>query len=93
MRKKLLLEEADAREVAEYIGMDVQKRGANYFVLCPGHSNRLGKEDSTIGNCVLYKNGYKCFACNPDKIIDIFQMVPRCNLRHYAAIQRMDVDL
>lgn len=61
---KRLMEEADAATVAEYIGMNVVKKGQYRFIPCPGHEKRLGRSDTHIGNAVLLKNGYKCFACN-----------------------------
>ena len=73
--KQALLAEANAIDVAKYIGMDVVHRGANYFIPCPGHKKRLGREDTTIGNCVLYPNGYRCMACDPDVTHDVFDMV------------------
>lgn len=73
--KKALLQEANAIEVAQYIGMTVEKKGANYFTLCPGHKKRMGREDINIGNCVLYPNGYRCMACDPDTTHDVFDMV------------------
>ena len=73
--KTALLAEANAVDVARYIGMRVEKKGANYFTLCPGHRKRLGREDTNIGNCVLYENGYRCMACDPDKTHDVFDMV------------------
>ena len=73
--KEALLAEANAIEVARYIGMRVEQKGANFFTLCPGHKKRIGKEDTNIGNCVLYENGYRCLACDPDKTHDVFDMV------------------
>ena len=61
---KRLMDEADARTVAEFLGMQIVKKGKYDFIQCPGHEKRLGKPDSHIGNAVLLKNGYKCFACN-----------------------------
>lgn len=61
---KKLMEEADASVVAEHIGMNVVKKGQYLFIQCPGHEKRLGRSDTHIGNAVLLKNGYKCFACN-----------------------------
>jgi hypothetical protein len=71
--KELLLEEADAITVAEYLGMEMQKKGSNIFICCPGHEKRLGKPDTRISNCVLLEKGYKCFACN--KYVGIIDMV------------------
>lgn len=59
-----LMEEANAKTVAEFLGMRIVKRGKYDFIQCPGHEQRLGKSDHRIGNAVLSKNGYKCFACN-----------------------------
>lgn len=73
--KDLLLAEVNAIKIAEYIGMTVVKRGDNYFIPCPGHQKRIGKEDTNIGNCVLYENGYLCYSCDPGKIHDVFDMV------------------
>ena len=73
--KNALLMEANAIEVAQYIGMRVEKKGANYFTLCPGHKKRIGREDTNIGNCVLYENGYRCLACEPYQTHDMFYMV------------------
>ena len=58
---KRLMDEADARTVAEFLGMQIVKKGKYDFIQCPGHEKRLGKPDSHIGNAVLLKNGYKCF--------------------------------
>ena len=55
--KELLLEECDVRTVAEYIGMDVAKRGSKYSILCPEHN------DGNFGNCYLTPKGYICYAC------------------------------
>jgi hypothetical protein len=71
--KELLLEEADAITVAEYLGMEMQKKGSNIFICCPGHEKRLGKPDTRISNCVLVEKGYKCFACN--KYVGVIDMV------------------
>lgn len=71
--RERLMDDADSYTVATYIGMDVIKRGANYWIHCPGHEKRLGKPDNRIGNCCLTKKGYKCFACGVSK--NIFDMV------------------
>ena len=61
--KEYLLSEVDGYSVAEYLGMEIVKRGANHCIICPGHEKRLGKIDARIGNAVLTKKGYRCFAC------------------------------
>ena len=58
-----LLDEADSLSVANYLGMEVVKKGSNYCIPCPGHEERLGKPDRKIGNCILTPKGYHCFAC------------------------------
>ena len=68
-----LMDDADATTVAEYIGMRIQRKGNRNYILCPGHRNRLGKEDRSIGNCVLTAHGYRCFACG--ETVGIVQMV------------------
>lgn len=60
---ELLLDEADSLSVANYLGMDIVKRGSRYFIPCPGHEQRLGKPDRKTSNCVLTPKGYHCFAC------------------------------
>ena len=70
---ELLREEATGIVVAEYIGMDIRRKGAYNFILCPGHIKVLGRRDNTISNCVLTNKGYKCFSCGQTK--DVFEMV------------------
>lgn len=67
---------ADIEVVANYLGLETQKRGAYTFIRCPMHAQILGKPDSTIGNCILSKRGkkgFKCFACGAHG--DVFDMV------------------
>lgn len=73
--KDILAAEANCIEVARYIGMEVVHRGSNFFIRCPGHIKRLGKPDTSISNCVVYPDGYICFACDPTKKHDVFEMV------------------
>ena len=75
INKQALRDEANCIDVAKYIGIDVVTRGANSFILCPGHMKRLGKPDTTIGNCAIYPDGYVCFACDANKKQDVFTMV------------------
>jgi hypothetical protein len=75
INKDILRAEANCIEVAKYIGIEVVTRGINNFMLCPGHTNRLGRPDTALGNCVVYEDGYVCFACNPNKKHDVFTMV------------------
>jgi len=68
-----ILETADPLDVARYIGMPIQegkyyktKKGRTkktYYILCPGHKKRLGREDKHFGSAVLTERGYKCHAC------------------------------
>lgn len=73
--KDALLAEANCIDVAKYIGMNVVHKGANDFILCPGHEQRLGKKDNKLGNCVLYPEGYICYACDPHHIHNCIDMV------------------
>lgn len=68
-----LYEIIDAASVADYIGIEVVKRGANLCIRCPGHEKRLGKPDNNIGNAVLTQRGYRCFAC--DTFVNMVNMV------------------
>lgn len=70
---ELLREEATGIAVAEYIGMDIRRKGAYNFILCPGHPKVLGRRDNTMSNCVLTNKGYRCFSCGQSK--DVFEMV------------------
>ena len=63
----------DTEVVANAIGMEVSKGK----IRCPGHLDRLGKYDNRIGNAVLTKNGYHCFACGCS--VSVFNMV----MEHY----------
>ena len=71
--KDRLLEEANAQMVAEYLGMEMQYKGGNIQIKCPGHLKRLGKEDNNFGSCVLTEKGYHCFACH--KTVGLINMV------------------
>lgn len=64
--KRRLLEEATGFSVAEYLGMDVVKRGKYYFIQCPGHMKQMGKYDRVKSNCILTNKGYKCYACGAE---------------------------
>ena len=64
---------ADPKVVADYIGMETRKRGIHTFIRCPSHEQTIGRADKSIGNCILTKNGFKCFACHAYG--DVFDMV------------------
>lgn len=68
-----LIASIDAYSVARYIGMDVISKGSYNFIHCPGHINRLGKQDTHASNCVLTAKGYHCFGC--DKTVNMIDMV------------------
>ena len=55
-----ILDNVTGREVAEYFGLDIVHRGAYDFIHCPGHFERLGKEDTRANNCILTEYGYHC---------------------------------
>lgn len=59
-----LIQETDAETVAEYLQMDIERKGKSNYILCPGHVERLGKPDFHFGNAVLKRHGYECYACH-----------------------------
>lgn len=61
--KEKVLNACTAEEVANLIGMETFRKGKNTYIYCPGHRNRLGKEDSKPTNAILTPHGYKCYAC------------------------------
>ena len=61
--REKIIEEADALTVANYLGMEIVRKGNYNFIACPGHLKRLGRTDDNISNCVLTPKGYHCFAC------------------------------
>lgn len=71
--KDRLLEEATSLMIVEYLGVDHIAKGGYVYIKCPGHLDRLGKEDAHFGNCVLTEKGYHCFACGIT--VNIVQMV------------------
>lgn len=52
-----ILSDADTVDVAEYIGLDVIRRGKNNLIKCPGHLKRLHREDNNFGSCILTDHG------------------------------------
>lgn len=58
-----ILEDADAREIAEAIGMKLVKRGSSVFTECPEHEKNTGKKDTDYDRCVINEKGYYCFSC------------------------------
>lgn len=77
-----LFAKADSLTVAEYIGMNVVRKGNNYYIPCPGHEKRLGKPDLRIGNCVLTPKGYHCFACGVTvSMVDMVMEFESCTFR------------
>ena len=38
---KRLMDEADARTVAEFLGMQIVKKGKYDFIQCPGHEKKI----------------------------------------------------
>lgn len=64
---------ANPCEVASYLGIETRKSGAHTFIRCPMHEQTIGKADSKIGNCVLTKRGFKCFACGA--FGDVFDLI------------------
>lgn len=80
--KQQLINEADPLTVAEYIGMNVVRKGSHNFISCPGHKARLGKEDRNISNAVLTDKGYHCFACHETVgLIDMVMEFLNCDFK------------
>ena len=58
-----IIEDADPFEVVQATNIEWQKKGKNVFIRCPGHLNRIGKEDQHVNNAWLTKHGYFCGVC------------------------------
>ena len=58
-----IIEDADPFEVVQATNIEWQKKGKNVFIRCPGHLNRIGKEDQHVNNAWLTKHGYFCSVC------------------------------
>lgn len=81
-----LIESADPVEVAEAIGIETKRLGKNVYCTCPSHQRMLGREDNTVGNCIITPHGYHCFACGASG--DVIQMVEDfCGLSFYEAVK------
>lgn len=53
----------DAFKVVQHMKMYYQERNGRIHIYCPGHEIRMGKKDNHLGNCILYKSGYRCYSC------------------------------
>lgn len=60
---RTLEEDSDPLEIARALGVKIYPKGNRNFICCPGHKNRLGREDLNPTNAVLTEKGYHCFAC------------------------------
>ena len=58
-----IYEDADCVEIAEAIGMRMQKRGSSIFIECPEHEKNAGKRDTDLDRCIVSQKGYHCFSC------------------------------
>jgi hypothetical protein len=64
MDRQDLAKMCDARDIVKMMHIPYQNnQNGTLKILCLGHEERLGKKDTHIGNCVVYKTGYKCYAC------------------------------
>lgn len=68
-----ILDNITGRDVAEHFGLEIIHKGAYDFIHCPGHIDRLGKEDRKANNCVLLEHGYHCYACG--ETVGILRMI------------------
>lgn len=61
--------EVDCLDVAERLGLEMRRSGANGAIRCPVHDDRSP-------SCYVYPNGYKCFACGASgSVIDLVMAV------------------
>lgn len=91
-----LRDSLDAIETAGYLGIEIMRRGRNSYIRCPEHFQRLGKEDRSIGNCVLSGKGYYCFACGAHgDAIKLVQLTENLNFRDavLAAAKASGIDI
>jgi len=58
-----IYEDADCVEIAESIGIKMQKRGSSMFIECPEHEKNAGKRDTDLDRCIVSPKGYHCFSC------------------------------
>lgn len=61
--KEKIMSDADSYQIAQALGMDTRRKGNYVFIRCPGHADRIGHEDTKIGNAYLTPKGYHCCAC------------------------------
>ena len=64
--KKKLMEEVNCIDAAEELGLKMKIKGNRIQVECPFHRSMLGRDDRSLGNCVISRTGKRCncFACN-----------------------------
>ena len=61
-----LKQDANPKDVAEYIGMSTRRIGSITSILCPAHN------DTHHGSCQLTAHGYRCYVCGAkDDVIDM----------------------
>ncbi|MEW6425190.1 MAG: CHC2 zinc finger domain-containing protein [Bacillota bacterium] len=71
-------------EIAIRYGLELRKRGKNYFALCPFHPDRQP-------SLVIYPNGFKCFGCQACG--DGIELAARLlSLRPYEAARQVCMD-
>lgn len=63
MNRETLSRSTEVEMVADYISLNIVKKGNYSYILCPGHLARIGKPDLNIGNAYLRTGGYFCHAC------------------------------
>ena len=77
----LLKDEAEILPVVKYVGIKMKKIGKRYYIQCPKHEEELGKVDQNLGNCLLYRKRYRCFACGAsENAIDMVMSYTGCSL-------------
>ena len=63
----------DVYKIAQAANIPMQYKGTRTSILCPGHCNHAGHQDSNFGNCYLTQRGYYCFSANTS--VNAIQMV------------------
>ena len=64
--KNRVLNEVSCAETAIELGLMMKEKNGKIYLECPFHEKMIGKPDRHIGNCVISKDGHRCYcyACN-----------------------------
>lgn len=64
---KAIKNDLSCLDVAESLGIKMQKKGQYHSILCPAHN------DKHLGSCFIFGNKWKCFACGAGG--DVFSLI------------------